>query len=867
VLAYTVHNVLLQCISHQESPLTVLNFGASDVMDVVMEDVFGQTSEDRVSIENRTTYKEVKATKSMDTLEQVARIVGPGHVATLLAPLRDLMHQTEAVKAVKGMDDCLRRIAAGLNVNEHLSSSELLPLCHSLLTSNADFLRSNQRAASGKKGRKGGGLVLRKRSEVEDGAGKDHYVRNAYKFVDFGLDMLINGLRKGRFDYSDGDILGRLDPMIDAVGNCLYAQQGSTITASLKALALLVKCPIPSTQAALPLLIRQTLKIVDKEGTNAQSDVLMAALKLLTVLIRDVQSSHLQDNQLTQLCRLVDMNLEEEAEMQGVLFGLLRAIIGRKFVVGEVYDVMDKVATIMVTSQSGSIRELSRSTYLAFLLELPQGQQRFTNQMRFLAKNVNYTFESGRLSILEFLRIILLKMKEEVLREHLNLFFVSLVMCLGNDESSKCKEKAAKLIVDIVALSREEERSKLVELIHIWAQSSQDNEKKGLVRIAMMIYSLLLESPVLQKQDSWKAKALQNARRVLVTFVRSLEDAEMTIEEDEEGGHVEEDWQVPYQALQVISKLYRKGSKELENDEETWGAVHDLLLFPHTWVRLASCRLIGQRLSQMEIEAPRGGEGSFASVHNLLSLTRKMSLMLKSEYLDSVVALQVVKNLVFVGKCFALVTVVVQEEEEQEEGTGLGETGAGEEDDGSEDDEDDAHDWSIENPLRWMLTKLSHQLRQSKLAMASVESVSLLEPSSLLQWFAAMVNHLPAEQSSLFLLQIISPLYRLLEADVHLARGNEDFASLQTLASEVQDLVQKKLGTSVYASTYTTIKRRMAEKRKRRKDEALMLAIQDPEKAMRRKAATNKRKHDSRRRKTQSYAQSKDRVRPIKRQK
>ncbi|UZJ56350.1 hypothetical protein CBS101457_005670 [Exobasidium rhododendri] len=858
VLAFTVHNILIQCISNPESPLTILNFGAADIMDVVMEDVFGQTSDDRVSIENRTTYKEVKAVKSMDTLEQTARIVGPSHVATLLGPIKELMHQTEAVKAVKGMDDCLRRIAAGLNVNEHLSSEEHLLLCYSLLSSNADFLRSTKRSnVGGKKGRKGAGLVLRKRSEVEEGAGKDHYSRNAYKFVEFGLDMLVTGLRKGKFDYSSVDILAKLDPMIGAVGNCLYAQQGSIITASLKALTLLVKCPVPSIQSALPLLIKQTLKIVDKEGTNAQSDILMAALKLLTVLIRDVESSHLQDTQLAQLCRLIDMNLEEEAEMQGVLFGLLRAIIGRKFIVTEVYDVMDKVATIMVTSQSSSIRDLSRSTYLTFLLELPQGQQRFSNQMRFLAKNVNYTFESGRMSILEFLRIILLKMDEEVLREYLNLFFVSLVMCLGNDESSKCKEKAAKLIVQIVEMSREEERVKLVELIHIWAQSTED--KKDLIRISMMIYSLLTESPLLQKQDSWKSKALSNARRVLVTFVNNLEDVETMMEDEEEEGGVQQDWQLPYQALQVISKLYRTKSTELESDKETWKAIQDLLLFPHTWVRLASCRLIGQRLSQTQVQAPRQegveSSSSFTSTQNILQLTRKMSLMLKSDLLDKDVALQIVKNLLFVGKCFALVAVKGGVDKEADDS------------DGEEEDDEDEHDWSMENPLRWMFTKLSHQLRQSKLTTASIESMSLLEPSSLLQWFAAMVNHLPLEQSKLFLLQIISPIYRILEADDHLARNNENFASLQTLATEVQELVQKKLGTSLYASTYSSIRQRMAEKRKRRKDEALMLAIQEPEKAMRRKAATNKRKHDSRRRKTQSYAQSKDRVRPLKRQK
>lgn len=867
VLAFTVHNVLTQAILNPEHPLKVLTAGTADIVDVVMEDVFGQTSEDRESIENRTTYKEVKVMKSLDTLEQVAKVVDPSHVATLLAPTKRLMQQTEAIKAVRGMDDYLKRVAVGLNANAHLSTGDLLLLCHSLLTSNADFLKPTSQPSGGARGGKSrGASVLRKRSEVEEGTSRNHYARNAYKFVVFGLDMLGNALRRARLDYSDRDTLAKLDPMISAVGNCLYAQQAAVITTALKDMALLVRCPVPSVEGALPFLIKQTLRIVDKEGSNAQSDILMAALKLLTVVIRDVHSSGLQDNQLRQLCRLIDMNLEESVEMQGVLFGLLRAIVGRKFVLAEVYDVMDKVATMMVTNQSTSIRDLCRSTYLTFLLELPQGQQRFSNQMHFLAKNVSYVFESGRLSLLDFLRLVLLKMDEEVLRDYLDLFFVALVMCLGNDESSKCKEKAAKLIVQIVELSREEEKDKLIELVHVWAQPAQHpgGEKRDLARIAMMIYGLLTEAPSLQagKQQTWKGKALVNTRRILAIHVADLEDREEMQEGEEGDGNA--DWQLPYQALQVVGKLYANKPYELETDGETWKAVRNLLLFPHTWVRTAACRLLGQRLSLAAAQKPQTGGDSFLSMGNLLALTRKMCLMLKSDRLSEALALQIVKNLVFIGRCFALVPVrgdaAMEERGADEEDVS--------EDGGANDGEEDAdeHDWSLENPLRWLFTKLSHQLRQCKLASASVETLSLVQPSSILKWFAAMVNHLAVEQSRLFTMQIIAPLYHLLEADANLARKSEDFAALQALASEVQDLVQQKVGTTAYAATYTTIRQRMAERKKKRKNDALMMAIQQPERAMERKAALNKRKHDSRKRKTQSYANNKERVRPLKRQ-
>ena len=104
--------------------------------------------------------------------------------------------------------------------------------------------------------------------------------------------------------------------------------------------------------------------------------------------------------------------------------------------VPEIYDVMDKVAEIMVTNQSTQVQELSRSVLLQFLLDYPQGQGRLRTQMAFLAKNLSYVFESGRLSVMEIVSAIVSKFDEGLIREYTELLFVSLFMVLANDESN-----------------------------------------------------------------------------------------------------------------------------------------------------------------------------------------------------------------------------------------------------------------------------------------------------------------------------------------------------------------------------------------------------------------------------------------------
>jgi len=107
----------------------------------------------------------------------------------------------------------------------------------------------------------------------------------------------------------------------------------------------------------------------------------------------------------------------EEADRQATLFQLLRAIMSRKFVAPEIYDLMDKVAEMLVTNQSTNVRDVCRSIYLQFLLDYPQGRGRLKTSLTFLVKNLSYQYDSGRLSVLELLSAILSKFATQLVQE------------------------------------------------------------------------------------------------------------------------------------------------------------------------------------------------------------------------------------------------------------------------------------------------------------------------------------------------------------------------------------------------------------------------------------------------------------------
>jgi U3 small nucleolar RNA-associated protein 20 len=725
VLAFTVHTLLVHLTTMAESPLTLLDAGIDDVVHVATEDVFGHTSEDRVGIESRTKMREMRQSKSLDTFEQLARIAAPARISALLLPLRDIMQQTEAHKAIVSVEDVLRRIASGINANVHLDAATFLVLCHSLISRNAVFLQPRATAGEGRKGKSLLGYrfaVHMKRADVEAGlSAQDHYARNAHRFVVFGLDLLIVAMRRARFDFHSADTLARLDPLVSVVGNTLYASDASVVNAGLKGVSALVKCPLPALETALPVYIKQILAAIHREG-SAQSDIAQAALKALTSILREAKSAHFKDRQLGDLLSLVVVDIEEPGA-QSAIFALLRAVIARRLVVPEVYDIMDRVAEMLVTNQSAQVRDTCRAAFLQFLLDFPQGKQRLRNQVRFLAKNVSYDFESGRLSVMELLSAVLTKFDDGVLREHADVLFVSLVMALANDDSALCRAQAASLIKMLISVVEVDHRARLAQLTHSWAEQSERSE---LARVAMQVYSLMLEAAP-ENASAWASRALVAASSCLADAASALvelESDQFFDPMDVDGGL---DWQLPYQALQTVEGLHAHVAAlvDARGSAATWSSVRELLLFPHAWVRLGASRLLGLLFSPVDPLRPAAGkalEESPFSLESLIDIARKLTLQLRAPRIDEGASTQAVKNLLYIGRCFALCPA-------PSHARTASPAQADESDAEDEDDEGvDAARGVQENPLAWLFTKLSYTARAAQLARADMQVSANLQP-------------------------------------------------------------------------------------------------------------------------------------------
>ena len=537
-------------------------------------------------------------------------------------------------------------------------------------------------------------------------------IETRHSFVTFGLDLFNTAFRRNRFDFGDPDILARLESIVAVIGNTLYSINSQVVIQGLKASAAIIKCPLKKLENSVPVIVRQTIDIL-KQTSSTESEVAQAALKSLATIIRDKSNAEIKEKDLVYLLELLTPDLEEPGR-QASVFAVLRAIVARKFIVPEIYDLMERVSEIMVTNQSPQVQELCRGVLLQFLLDYPQGKGRLQTTMSFLAKNTAYMYESGRLSVLELLGAIVSKFEESLMGDYADLFFISLVMVIANDDSAKCREMAAEIIKNLFLRLDTDRRRILMSHLRSWANQRTNPQ---LIRVAVQVYGLILD--ILQADATTYIPVI--LEDLNSNILRSLE--QLTDEEDDHQMDIDSQWQVAYHVLTVLGKVIRVVPDVATRPKGLpWTAIVAHLLFPHAWVRMAATRMMGQLFAAIPVaEPPPGGYPATSPLAglDLKEIAEKHSAQLKSPHVSSVLGLQIVKNLFYIGKCFCAVKASIPrptEDTENENGD--------EEDIGEQENERD-EETKVDNPLAWLFSKLSYQIRSAYIARRSRSASSV----------------------------------------------------------------------------------------------------------------------------------------------
>lgn len=548
------------CEAHSKALVDVL----PELMDIIMEDVAGKRAEERSSesgYKSRTALKESKTCRSYDTFEILCRVspfLPSPAVHSLLGPLVGTLESPHRkTKVVLIVREMFRRAVTGLSTNPTVRTPHLLVYVRVLIDDNV----GNPGAANiGSKHKAkprvqqwmltdsvGGGDKRLRPAKLDSArilptvklTGRDRYKRGkmsqasgAPTVVWFALTLLNSVLKRGRIAVTSPRIRSMLEPFEVTLSQLLStARDNDVLVSSLRGLAYMAQLPLATHSKALPKAAKTVLKLIEQssgsDGTAAgtggkktgsgigssRSELCSASLRTLTAWLRSVPSVKVSHNQLRALLVLIADDLRV-GERQAAAFNLLRAIISRRLVVPEVYDLMDSVSDMLVRSLRPTARATAARLLVRFLLHYPLGSKRLQQSLEHLVKNMSYRYPDGRLAVLDALHAVVLKLPQPVLGDQAAFLFLPLVSRLVSDSDPQCRATVATVIKLLVRRVGNRVASVLLEFVSKWYDV--ETQPPAMRRTAAQTLGLLAEV----RNDVFNADALEKVLKAVLAELR-----------------------------------------------------------------------------------------------------------------------------------------------------------------------------------------------------------------------------------------------------------------------------------------------------------------------------------------------------------
>ena len=826
VLSFTVHSILVATADIFKPG--DLNYCLNQIVAVIMDDIFGATGQEKDAEEYISKMKEVKSSRSYDSMELVAKTATVDNLVHLVRPLQALLEEKLDLRLVRKIDELLRRIAAGLLRNGAVQDQRVLVFCHEIIQ---EVYKTGGTEKTSKKED-----YRTKRFLIQSGAKKAGNRGSTspyhYKLARFALDILRAVLGK----YSNLQTPSNLSGFIPIIGDAIVQSNEEVQISALRLLTTIIKVPLKAIDDSAAIYVAECVKIV-KSSTSTNIELAQAALKLVSAVLRERRTVDIRETDLAYLLKRLVPDLEEP-DKQGVAFGFLKAVMARKIVITEVYEVMDVAAVMMVTNQTKGARDMARGAYFYFIMEYPQSKERFSKQLGFLIKNLDYKHQEGRQSIMEVVHLLLNKVGDDLAQDIVSTFFVPLVMVVVNDESKQCREMAGALLKEAFRRADAERMQSFLTLLRAWiAQLDQP----VLVRVALQAYGIYLEVKGADAQ-----KGIPQLEIRLAQILKSnLKDTDTA------------DWEILYFALETFAKMrtISPTSAFASTTAPVWASVRQSLTFPHAWIKLSSAKLLESYFddfastnakSEGKIELPLKGSGGLLLIEQeIVEITRASLALLKVPAVSEELAAQSVRNLVFLGRIMAQTSMrwpkyqsraqLAQEPESE-----------------SDEEENEPVEMSqfAKPAINYLVNSTARILRQPP---TTTRAASLTPHHSTLTLLATLASTVDLALLSPTLPAILRPVHNLTDPTIPAPFSTdtafvEGYKSLQTKSHELMGMLQKRLGTTEYAKVMQGVRDEVKGRREERRGKRRVEMVADPERAGMKRQRKGERKRDSRKR-------------------
>ncbi|EFW21925.1 HEAT repeat protein [Coccidioides posadasii str. Silveira] len=822
VLSFTVHSILVA--TSQDFMVGDLDQDLPVLASIIMDDIFGTVGQEKDAEDYISKMKEVKASKSFDSMELLAKNASVRHVYNLVQPIQRLLEERLTSSIVKKVDELLRRIATGLLRNPGVESRDFLIFCYQVIKESYKTTDPSQPdAAAQPKDR----FIVKMIAFNKSGTGRStsSYL---YKLARFSLDALRSVLNK----YNSLLTAENLSGFLPIIGDALVQGYEEVKIAAIRLLSTIIKLPLEEIDKSSDVYLVEAIKLI-KEAPNTNAEGAQAAIKLIASILRERRSIKLKDSHLAYMLKRISGDIEEP-DRQGITFNFIRAVMARKLIVPEMYELVDNIAAMMVTNHTRNARDLARGVYVHFLIEYPQTKNRWSKQLGYLTKNLDYRHKEGRQSVLEAVHLLLTKTNGELAQDIVGTFFVPIVMVMANDESPECREMAGILLNSIYSCAEPEQLKPILSSLRMWLERT---ENLSLITAGLQAARIFFESNAGDKENE-------------AQFVTNLLPRLMDIPLENPSS---EEWETLYYSLQLFIKLSKvfPAISLSPSCAPIWSKVRQSLFFPHSWIKSCAANLIGTWLADEAKTNAANGYGAIPLVgssglkldeNTMLDLTRGCIFCLKAPTVSEELATQTIRNLVFLGRCFGQNDLYLPVKHVN---------GCKDSDSESEVEEVKEPSKEPKKAIQYIFEQAAKILRREPV---TTKAESLRGKTACMKLIAALCSHLETGQLLPSLQKILLPLLHLTDPSIPPPRSSDEnfraaYKVLVESSQEILDLLQKKFGTTEFVTELSRARDNIRTRRDERRVKRKIEAVADPQKFGREKKRKNERKKERRKEK------------------
>ncbi|EKD20618.1 uncharacterized protein L3040_006343 [Drepanopeziza brunnea f. sp. 'multigermtubi'] len=821
VLSFTMHSILVATtLDHAPGDL---DYCLPRIVEIIMDDIFGETGQQKDAEEYTSKMEEVKSSKSYDSMELIASTATLSKLTELVTPIRKLLQEKLNIKMVRKADQLLNRISNGLQRNRAANSRDSLIFCYEVIQ---DAMQEKEPEKKKKVDHKMKKYLSTK--GAKRGLDRGSTTIYTFKIVRFAFDVLRAVVKKHDNVRTPKNLAG----FIPILGDAVVEAEEEVRVSAFKTLTTIVKVPLleePNWTNLYRVAAAEATKAI-MESPQTDSEIAQAGLKMISVILRTRPDVKVKDTAIDRLLSKLKSDITEP-ERRHVTFGFLRAVLDSKIETATVYDTLDYVGEQMVTNFDKDTRDLARGAFFQFLSEYPQKKARWSKQLKFIKGNLQYARPGGRMSILELVYLLLSKSNDTVVYQVAKELFGELYKeRLNDEEDEKCRLVLCEVLKEMFKrISTDQASTFLDELRPGLEDLDTDN-----VSVRLQTFRLYYDSNPLDESHVYPL----------------LEKISVIAKTAEDPGA---DMRQIFEALMLSTTLSERYPQLVfaKSQTQLWHILRACLSYPDERIKLSAAKLFNIYFADFaranidtDLKLPlRSSGGLKLTADDILDFLRRTTYSFNTPALSHQATPELLKNIVFLARVAGSNDLKWKSKLNAE---------AGDIDDVEEEGETD----NSRTALQFLFKRISFMLRKE--LAPPLRLATLLPRTNGLTLLTTILATLPMPSLLPNLQVILQPLHHLTDPNIPVPYSTDEtfrdaYTAMTDNAEALKDSVKRTVGVEEYSKAMLEVGRRVKMQREERRSKRKIMAVSEPERAGKEKARKVERKKERRKEKGAEY--------------